>query len=216
VKQISVFAVTVSFTNCLYSLLVQTVAGLTATQAQAPTFTKALSRTISACIGLLATVSGVTVVSSQRRLLSVVTINYSIGVVSTFPANTILAKFKTAVDNGIFLSYLKQSSGVGILSVSGLVTTDISPSSTPTGAPIGSSSASSSTGSGVLCLYVYTVHSVCIHLSVTCTTRNNSLHVIFSFILTPPLTCTHQTNPTIHDVLWCVRIIRTGMSLTDQ
>lgn len=157
-----------------------------------------------------------TVVSSQRRLLSVVTINYSIGVVSTFPANTILAKFKTAVDNGIFLSYLKQSSGVGILSVSGLVTTDISPSSTPTGSPIGSSSASSSTGSGVLCLNAYTVHSFCMHLSGTSTTHNYSLHVLFISTLTPLLTCTHQTNPTIHDVMWCVCIIRTGVSLTDQ
>jgi hypothetical protein len=116
----------------------------------------------------------VTVVSSQRRLLSVVTINYSIGVVSTFPANTILAKFKTAVDNGIFLSYLKQSSGVGILSVSGLVTTDISPSSTPTGAPIGSSSASSFTGSSVLCRCIhrsFSLHAPVCHMHHT---HNNS------------------------------------------
>ena len=74
-----------------------------------------------------------------RRLLASVTAKYDIAVDSGLTEAALLSNLRQNLDNGAFIYFLKQNSGMTSLTVRGFSVLKISPTYLPTAAPVESS-----------------------------------------------------------------------------
>ena len=122
----------------------QTISGVTLADTSTKDFASAVEFSIITALGSsVHTVTDVTVSttlnssssSSTRRLLADIMLMYTITVSDGMTADSAGVKLEESVMNGKYLMLLKESSGLGIVSVTGLTVQDISPTASPSSSP---------------------------------------------------------------------------------
>ena len=125
---------------------IQSLAGLSLSQVDAPSFLAALSKTLTTALKLQVKVYPLTSSLLRRQLLAGISISYSFSVLSGLSSDAVITRLKTAIFSGLFLAALKSNTGNAVVGVSGLVILDFSPTSSPTEAPISKASGMCSLG----------------------------------------------------------------------
>lgn len=85
------------------------------------------------------TVSVLAIAGGRRLLAAEITVSYSVRAYSGMSTDKLIANLHSSVDTGAFLIALKADSGLPIISMSGTVTTNLTPTASPTSSPLPSS-----------------------------------------------------------------------------
>lgn len=126
-----------------------TLAGIAVQQTRDADFTKSVVDTVISVLGVPdASVRDITTTSSGRRLLSSVTLSYTVSVAKNMTPEQLIASLQTSVSSGEFLTTLSRKSGLTIDEVTNLQTVDLSRTEPAAPAP-GTADSSSSTVASV-------------------------------------------------------------------
>lgn len=126
-----------------------TLAGIAVQETRDADFTKSVVDTVISVLGVPdASVRDITTTSSGRRLLSSVTLSYTVSVAKDMTPEQLIASLQTSVSSGEFLTTLSRKSGLTIDEVTNLQTVDLSRTEPAAPAP-GTADSSSSTVASV-------------------------------------------------------------------
>ena len=114
----------------------QTLTGIEIWQTTDSDFTDAVTGSVISVLGVPdASVTDITTTASGRRLLSGVTLAYTVSVAEGMTPEQVIASLQTSVSSGEFLTTLSDNSGVSIDEVTNLQTVDLSRPVAPAAAP---------------------------------------------------------------------------------
>jgi hypothetical protein len=82
------------------------------------------------------TVSVLAIAGGRRLLTAEITVSYAVKAYSGMTADKLIANFQASVETGAFLMALKADSGLPITSMTGTITTNITPTPNPTSSPV--------------------------------------------------------------------------------
>ena len=126
-----------------------TLAGIAVQETRGADFTKSVVDTVISVLGVPdASVTDITTTSSGRRLLSSVTLSYTVSVAKDMTPEQLIASLQTSVSDGEFLTTFSRKSGLTIDEVTNLQTVDLSVTESAAPAP-GTADSSSSTVASV-------------------------------------------------------------------